>query len=159
MKSAKWTSSVTHTVTWLTAVIKLIPKETSASCPSKCSTQTLSSPTRDQLLMSSATSTRTTACSSWESKGNGHLSCLTLITFAHLMQEQVFAFQTGVKDPILYLLDNLSCPNLLKTQCFQSWWNNLLAPASHYSLCSWQEGRKLTVKRTKIGNKILATGP
>lgn len=101
MKSAKLTSSATHMVTWLTAVVKLIPKEISASCPSKFTNQTSFHHTRDQLLMWSATSTRTNGCHSWDSKENSHFYFLILITFSHFMREQIFAFETGVKDHIL----------------------------------------------------------
>lgn len=79
MKSAKLKSSKTHMVQWLTAVVRLILKEISASCHLKLTSQTSFSHTRDQLLMWYARSTRTTGCHSWDSKKNGHF-----VLFMHL---------------------------------------------------------------------------
>lgn len=100
MKSVKLRTSVTPTVRWLTAVVKLILKGTSASCPSEFTSQTSLSHTRDQLLMWYARSTRTNGHDSWDSKENGHFCSFILITIPHFMWEQVFAFETGIKDPI-----------------------------------------------------------
>ena len=81
MKSATSKSSATPMATWLTAAVKLILKEMSASCHLKLTIQTSFSHTKDQLTMWYARSTRTTGCHSWDSKKNGHfvlIKCLVV---------------------------------------------------------------------------------